>query len=89
VPTGSVGYVLKLQDDCGQLSCNGVDKSPFPVILLVLGPLTGSYLGTRFGIPTVINGQPGFIPTPLLFQVAGVATLLAAIPIGFAKEKRA
>lgn len=59
------------------------------MIPMVLGPLVGGWLGTRFGIPTVINGQPGFIPTPLLFQVAGAATLLAAIPIGFAKEKRA
>jgi len=25
--------------------------------------------------------RPGFIPTPLLFQVAGVATLLAALPL--------
>lgn len=58
------------------------------MIPMVLGPLVGGWLGTRFGIPTVINGQPGFIPTPLLFQVAGVATLLAAIPIWVAREKR-
>jgi hypothetical protein len=55
---------------------------------MILGPLTGGWLGTHFGIPTVINGQAGFIPTPILFQVAGVATLLAAIPLWFAKEKR-
>jgi MFS family permease len=48
---------------------------------MILGPLTGGWLGTHFGIPTVIDGQAGFIPTPIIFQVAGVATLLAAIPL--------
>lgn len=55
---------------------------------MIFGPLTGGWLATRFGIPTVIDGQSGFIPTPLLFQVAGVATLLAAIPLFFVKEKK-
>jgi MFS family permease len=55
---------------------------------MILGPLTGGWLGTRFGIPTVIDGQAGFIPTPLLFQVAGIATLLAAIPLWFVKQKK-
>jgi MFS family permease len=54
---------------------------------MILGPLTGGWLGTHFGIPTVIDGQAGFIPTPLIFQVAGVATLLAAIPLVFARGK--
>jgi MFS family permease len=54
-------------------------------IPMVLGPLTGGYLSAQFGLPTVINGQPGFIPTPLLFQVAGFATLLAALPLLKAK----
>jgi MFS family permease len=55
---------------------------------MILGPLTGGWLGTRFGIPTVIDGQPGFIPTPLLFQVAALATLLAAIPLLLVKTGR-
>ena len=55
---------------------------------MILGPLTGGWLGTHYGIPTVIDGQAGFIPTPILFQVAGVATLLAAIPLWFVKEKK-
>jgi MFS family permease len=58
------------------------------MIPMILGPITGGWLGTRFGIPTVIDGQAGFIPTPILFQVAGIATLLAAIPLFFVKEKR-
>ena len=55
---------------------------------MILGPLTGGWLGSHFGIPTVINGQAGFIPTPIIFQVAGVATLLAAIPLAWAKDRK-
>jgi MFS family permease len=55
---------------------------------MILGPLTGGWLGTHYGIPTVINGQAGFIPTPILFQVAGFATLLAAIPLWYVKENK-
>ncbi len=55
---------------------------------MILGPLTGGWLGATYGIKTVIDGQAAIVPTPLLFQVAGVATLLAAIPLWFVKEKK-
>jgi MFS family permease len=55
---------------------------------MVPGPLIGGWLGTQFGIPAVIGGQAGFIPTPLIFQVAGLATLAAVLPLMFVKEKR-
>ena len=55
---------------------------------MVPGPLLGGWLASTFGIPTVINGQAGFIPTPLIFQTAGVATLLALLPLFFTKEHR-
>ncbi len=54
---------------------------------MIPGPLIGGWLASTFGIPTVIAGQAGFIPTPLIFQVAGLATLVALIPMGFVKEK--
>jgi MFS family permease len=50
-------------------------------IPMILGPLTGGWLATRYGLPTVIEGQAGFIPTPVLFQAAAIATLLAALPL--------
>ena len=56
---------------------------------MVPGPLIGGWLGTQFGIPAVIDGQAGFIPTPLIFQVAGLATLAAILPLLFIKEKKA
>ena len=56
-------------------------------IPMIVGPLTGGWLSAHYGIPTVIDGQAGFIPTPLLFQVAGLGTLLAALPLLFAQRK--
>ena len=55
---------------------------------MVPGPLLGGWLSSTYGIPTVIDGQAGFIPTPLIFQVAGVATLLAALPLLLIPERR-
>ena len=61
----------------------------FSVLLtMVPGPLIGSWLATAYGIPTVLDGQAGFIPTQLIFQAGGLATLLAAIPIFLIKEKK-
>lgn len=48
---------------------------------MVPGPLIGSWLTVNYGIPTLLDGKAGFIPTSLIFQVAGIATLLALIPI--------
>jgi MFS family permease len=55
---------------------------------MVLGPITGGWLATHYGIPTVLNGQPGFIPTPILFRAASLATLLAALPLLFAGRRQ-
>jgi len=50
-------------------------------LTMIPGPILGSWLITRFGIPATIDGKAGFVPTPLIFQVAGLATLLAALPL--------
>jgi MFS family permease len=54
---------------------------------MILGPLTGGWLSSTYGIKTVIDGQAAIVPTPLLFQVAGVVTLLTAIPLWFVKTQ--
>jgi MFS family permease len=54
---------------------------------MIPGPLIGGWIGSQFGIPTVLDGKAGFIPTPLIFQVAGLATLLALIPLYFTRKK--
>jgi MFS family permease len=56
-------------------------------LTMVPGPLIGGWLTSTYGIPTVIEGQAGFIPTPLIFQVAGLATLGALIPMIFVKDR--
>lgn len=57
------------------------------MIPMIFGPLLGGWLGTAYGIQTVLEGQTAYIPTPLLFQVASALTIPAALPIWFAKEK--
>ncbi len=48
---------------------------------MVPGPLIGGWLSTAYGIPTVIDGRAGFIPTPIIFQAASAATILAILPL--------
>jgi MFS family permease len=50
---------------------------------MVPGPLIGGWLSATYGIPTILDGRAGFIPPPLIFQVAGLATLAALIPLRF------
>ncbi|MEA5079400.1 MAG: MFS transporter [Anaerolineaceae bacterium] len=55
---------------------------------MVPGPLIGSWLTTAYGVHSVLDGKEAFIPSSLIFQVAAIATLLAAIPIYFVNRKR-
>jgi MFS family permease len=56
-------------------------------IPMVIGPAIGSWLIQNYGIPTTSNGQAGFIPVPVLFQVTAVIALLSLIPLMFIKKK--
>jgi len=54
----------------------------FMVLLpMIIGPAIGSYLVTHYGIPTTLNGEAGFIPTPALYYVSSVINLLAIPPL--------
>ncbi len=55
---------------------------------MIPGPLIGSWISTTFGAPIILDGQPGFVPPPLVFQAGGIATLLAALPLLRARETR-
>jgi MFS family permease len=46
---------------------------------MVIGPFIGSTLISHFGIPTVSNGQAGFIPIPLIFQVDAAIALASLL----------
>lgn len=56
-------------------------------IPMVVGPAIGSWLIQNFGIPTQLNGEAGFVPVPIIFQVGSLISLLALIPL-FLTEKR-
>lgn len=55
-------------------------------IPMVVGPWLGSTLIQQFGIPTSLNGAPGFIPVPIIFQVGSVISLFALIPLLFLRH---
>jgi MFS family permease len=57
-------------------------------IPMVIGPAIGSTLIQRFGIPTFTNGQAGFIPVPIIFQVGSALALLALIPLLFIRSRK-
>ncbi len=56
---------------------------------MIPGPLIGGWLGSRYGLPIVLDGQAGYVPTALIFQVAAGITLLALIPLLLTRRKPA
>lgn len=57
-------------------------------IPMVIGPWIGSSLIQAFGIPTVTNGQAGFIPPPVIFQAGSAISLLSLIPLLFINDRK-
>ena len=55
-------------------------------IPMVVGPWIGSSMIQGFGAPTVLNGQAGFIPAPIIFQVGSAIALLSVIPLLLARR---
>jgi MFS family permease len=56
-------------------------------IPMIFGPSIGSYLITKYGIYTVLNGEPGFVPTPVIFQAAAVLFIISIIPLTIINKK--
>ena len=59
----------------------GVRLIFFVMIPMVTGPSIGSWLIENFGIATSLNGNQGFIPVPLIFQVSAALSLFSIVPI--------
>ncbi len=72
---------LMPEDQRGQFQ--GANMVFMVLLPMVIGPSIGSFLIRSFGIPTVLNGSSGFIPTPIIYQVAGGISLLSYIGIYF------
>ena len=55
---------------------------------MIPGSLLGGWLATAYGIPTILDGKAGTIPTPLIFQVAAGLVLLTLIPLLIIRKKQ-
>lgn len=78
----SIGaWVKNLMPEESRGQFEGVRMIFYVALPMVIGPAIGSFLISRYGIPTVINGEAGFIPTPILLQVTAVLSTTALIPL--------
>lgn len=59
----------------------GVRMVFWVLLPMVIGPAIGSFLIRSYGIPTILNGEVGFIPTPVIYYAAALINLLALLPL--------
>jgi MFS family permease len=83
----SVAWLKDLLPEQNRGKFLGVRMIFWIAIPMVLGPWIGSTLIQTFGIPTTINGQSGFIPVPIIFQVGSMIALLALFPLFFIRKQ--
>jgi MFS family permease len=85
----SVAWLKDLLPEKNRGKFLGIRMIFWIAIPMVVGPWIGSMLIQNFGIPTTLNGQAGFVPVPIIFQVGSVISLLALIPLFFINDKKA
>ena len=85
----SVAWLKDLLPEQNRGKFLGIRMIFWIAIPMVLGPWIGSTLIQNFGIPTSFNGEAGFIPVPIIFQVGSVIALLSLIPLAFIRSRRA
>ncbi len=59
----------------------GVRMVFWVLLPMVIGPAIGSFLIRSYGIPTLLNGEAGFISTPVIYYAAAAINLLALLPL--------
>ena len=84
----SVAWLKDLLPEQSRGKFLGIRMIFWIAIPMVVGPWIGSTLIQNFGIPTTLNGELGFIPVPIIFQVGSVIALLSLIPLGFTRWER-
>ena len=87
---GSVASVAWLKDLLPEQNRGkflGIRMIFWILIPMVIGPWIGSTLIRNYGIPTVLNGEAGFIPVPIIFQVGSVIALFSLIPLFFIRKQ--
>ena len=84
----SVAWLKDLLPEQSRGKFLGIRMIFWIAIPMVIGPWIGSTLIQNFGIPTVTNGQAGFVPVPIIFQVGSVVALLSLIPLALINDKK-
>ncbi|MCX6060451.1 MAG: MFS transporter [Chloroflexi bacterium] len=84
----SVAWLKDLLPEQNRGKFLGIRMIFWIAIPMVIGPWIGSGLIQNFGIPTISNGQAGFVPPPIIFQVGSVISLLALVPLFFINDKK-
>jgi MFS family permease len=85
----SVAWLKDLLPEQNRGKFLGIRMIFWIAIPMVIGPWIGSTLIQTYGIPTTLNGQAGFIPVPIIFQVGSLIALLSLIPLAFINRKQA
>jgi MFS family permease len=88
VSIASVAWLKDLLPEQNRGKFLGIRMIFWIAIPMVVGPWIGAQLIQNYGIPTTLNGQEGFIPVPIIFQVGSVIALLALIPLFFIRPKQ-
>jgi MFS family permease len=84
----SVAWLKDLLPEQNRGKFLGIRMIFWIAIPMVIGPWIGSTLIQNFGAPTSLNGQAGFVPAPIIFQVGSVISLLALIPLFFINDRK-
>ncbi|MBC8503453.1 MAG: MFS transporter [Anaerolineales bacterium] len=84
----SVAWLKDLLPEQNRGKFLGIRMIFWIAIPMVIGPWLGSTLIQNFGIPTVTNGEAGFIPVPIIFQVGSIIALFSLIPLGFTRWEK-
>jgi MFS family permease len=85
----SVAWLKDLLPEQNRGKFLGIRMIFWIAIPMILGPAIGSALIRAYGIPTVTNGEAGFIPVPIIFQVGSLVSLLGLIPLVFIRKPHA
>ncbi len=84
----SVAWLKDLLPEQNRGKFLGIRMIFWIAIPMVVGPWIGSSLIRAYGIPTIINGEAGFIPAPIIFQVGSAIALLSLIPLLFMRDRK-
>jgi MFS family permease len=84
----SVAWLKDLLPEEGRGKFLGIRMIFWIAIPMVIGPAIGSWLIRAYGIPIQLDGQAGFVPVPIIFQVGSLISLVSLIPLAFIRKEK-